>query len=282
MRNREIQKIFETADDSLQGVLGNFFYVMALYKSISDSNKIVTNLPNVSNKAIVDAFPHTFSWIRYYHRQELIDTNMPPFFELYQSRVSLTTMVSVFDDSLSKFISELKFLGYPPQIDGKEFDHKKNKWGYMKRIKWAFYEANECIIGDTNAMKRLPRTFGIIDEARRLRNLIMHNHGIFDKQYEEEASSVKPFDKVIHPDYKNADNQVAVIINYQDIINFSKAHIEVLHILHNQIQKKYFNHFEPYSYRDENKLIKWNSAFWGNANLNNVDESYRKNSYLII
>lgn len=179
-RNLEIQQIFETADDSLQGVLGYYFYVMALYRSSDDPTKIKLNLPNVQNKVEIDAFPHTFSWDRYYHKDELIRTYMPPFFELYQSRITLTAIVSVFDDALREFVNQLYYLGYPPKLDNKEFD-PKNNWGYKKRIRWAFYESQECKICDLAAIQRLSKTFGIIDEARRIRNVIMHNHGIFDK-----------------------------------------------------------------------------------------------------
>jgi hypothetical protein len=125
-RNQEIQRIFEIADDSLQGVLGYHFYVMALYQSV-DFNEIETHLPNTSKVAGLDAFPHTFSWDRYYHRKELIYTFIPPFFELYQARVSLTAIVGVFDDALDKFVNKLKYLGYHPRLDGKEFDPKKNR-----------------------------------------------------------------------------------------------------------------------------------------------------------
>lgn len=284
MRNQEIQRIFEIADDSLQGVLGYHFYVMALYR-YADFNKIETYLPSTSKVAGVDAFPHTFSWDRYYHRKELIFTFLPPFFEFYQSRVSLTAIVSVFDDALDKFVVNLKELGYPPRLDGKEFDPKKNKWGYKKRIEWAFSESRECAIGDLQAIKRLPKTFGIIDEARRLRNVIMHNHGIFDKRYEDEAIKLEGIERVEHPGYtrfKDSGKGVAVILNYADIVNFSRAHIEVLHILHNQIQKECFNHSEPYDYGKENKIIRWSSVFWGNTEFDSVKDDVTRRSYLKI
>jgi len=279
-RNQEIQEIFETADNSLQGVIGHHFYVMALYRSIDDLKKIRNYLPNISDKAEADAFPMTFSWIRYYFRDELIDTYMPPFFELYQSRLSLTAIVSVFDDALDKFVIKLEHLGCHPLLEnGKKFDKRY----YGERIKWAFSESKEATIGDLKAIKRLPKTFGIIDEARRLRNLIAHNHGIFDKHYEDKVNKTfKGIEKIMHPDYRDSGKPIAVILNHDDILNFSMAHIEVLHILHNQIQKKYFKHTDPYSYSREGSIIKWNSAFWGNAELENVKQAFSRKSYLSI
>jgi len=284
VRDQEIQRIFEIADDSLQGVIGYHFFVMALYQSV-DFNKILAHLPNTSKVAEVDAFPHTFSWDRHYHRKELIYTFIPPFFELYQSRVALTAIVSVFDDALDKFVTELNCLGCHPQLNGKEFDPKKNKWSYKKRIEWAFSESQDCTIGDLSAIKRLPRTFGIVDEARRLRNVIMHNHGVFDKRYEDEAIGLKNIERVEHPGYarfKDSGKSVAVLLNYADIVNFSRAHIEVLHVLHNQIQKKYFSHGEPYDYSKENRIIQWSSVFWGNTEFDSVKNDITRYSYIKI
>ena len=56
---------------------------------------------------------------------------------------------------------------------------------------------------------------------------------------------------------------VPIEITTNEIIDFSKSHIEILHILHNTLQKKYFNALEAYDYRKENKLIEWNKVLWG-------------------
>lgn len=277
--NLEIQRIFENTDDSLQGVLGHHFYVLALYHSVDDFNKIREYLPNVSDKPSVDAFPMTFSWHRYYRKNELITTYIEPFFELYQSRVTLTTIVSVFDDFLSKFIFKLNSLGCNLEIKGERYHEK---WKYWKKIKWAFFEARNCKIGDLEAIERLPKTFGIIDEARRLRNLIMHNHGIFNNRYGKETKEENNFEKQVHTDYRESGHKIPVILTQADIINFSRAHLEVLHILHNQIQKKYFEHPEPYSYSEEKKVIRWDLAFWGNAELTNLRGSSNRETYLRI
>ena len=122
-----------------------------------------------------------------------------------------------------------------------------------------------------------------VDEARRLRNLIMHNHGIFDEIYGRVTKAINDFEKYVHIDYKDSSNNIPVILNYRDIVNISMAHIEVLHILHNQIQKKYFNHPKAYDYREEQKLIiKWDLAFWGNAIVDNWKERSNRESYLRI
>jgi hypothetical protein len=113
----------------------------------------------------------------------------------------------------------------------------------------------------------------------------MHNHGIFDERYEDEAINSKDIERVEHPGYtrfKYSGEAVAVLVNYADIVNFSRAHIEVLHILHNQIQKEYFNHPEPYDYSKENKIIRWDSAFWGVSEFDSVKDDISRLSYLKI
>jgi hypothetical protein len=47
-------------------------------------------------------------------------------------------------------------------------------------------------------------------------------------------------------------------------------------------RKKCFEHLQPDDYREENKINKWNSAFWANAGLDNARESMGSDSYLKI
>jgi hypothetical protein len=278
VRDKGIQQIFEIADDSLQGVLGYHFYVYAVYLS-ADPNTIKVHLPTMSG---LEAFPHTFSWARYYQKGDLINTFLPPFFELLQARYSLIGITSIFDDVLSNFVEELQSNGHSLKLNSQVLEKNPKYW---KTLKWAYYESRKCTIGDQNAIDRLPKTFGIIDEARVLRNLIVHNHGIFDEGYKKQKIDSKEIERYINPDYqkfKDTGENIPIIIKYEDVINFSKAHIEVLHILHNQIQKQYFGHPEPYDYRREGKNIGWDYAFWGNANKDYVKDNIMRKSYLII
>jgi len=116
VRNHEIQRIFEIADDSLQGVLGYHYYVMAI-NACANAIEISEYLPSISGQ---EAIPHTFTWIRFYRKKDLINTFRPPFFEYYQSRISLTAMISVFEDALEKFMIQLKSAGHHLLVDGKK------------------------------------------------------------------------------------------------------------------------------------------------------------------
>lgn len=249
-RNSEIQKIFEIADDSLQGVLGYHFYTCAMQNSVNEK-KVWDNLPD-------DVIPHTVSWDRYYQKKDLTDT-LAKIFEWYYSRISLIAMINVFEAALSDFISHLEKERYPQTLDGKPEKYKTH-------LKWAYSQAKECDIGDKEAIRRLPITFGRIDNARRLRNLIIHNHGLFTKRYKEDAID-KGIKIELHPDYaefeKNPEIPCPIKITTNDIIIFSRSHIEVLLVLHNTIQKKFFKFPESYDYRNEQKSIEWEKVLWG-------------------
>lgn len=255
-RNLDIRKVFDIADDSLQGVLGYHCYVTSMQKN-ADMKKIWKYLPD-------NVIPHTFSWVRYYQKQDLTDT-MASIFEFYQSRISLIAVVSVFEAALGDFIHYLNKNGYQQRLNSKEL--KGRGESYKTWIKWAYLEAQKCDIGDKKAIKRLPKTFGKIDNARRLRNLIIHNHGLFTERYEKGAINFGGIEIESHPDYaafkKNPKIPSPIKITTQDIVDFSRSHIEVLHVLHNGIQKIFFGFSKAYDYRKEQKPIEWDKVLWG-------------------
>jgi hypothetical protein len=236
--NEEIKKIFEVADDSLQGVLGYHFYVMAAYKTL-DLDKISDHLPQQS-------IPLTHSWDRYYDKAELIK-GMTDIFEVYQSRVTLINMVSYFEVALKEFFVQLN----PPKKNDRHRSYKDN-------IKWAYSESIKTDVADLEAVQRLPITFGKIDNARRLRNLIVHSRGYYTEFYKSDAIKENGIQLDYLPDYEKNGN---IYIRTGNIIDFSKSHIEVLHVLHNGIQKRYFD-APTYGYLAEHKKIEWDKIFW--------------------
>ena len=256
-RDKDIQHVFEIADDSLQGVLGYHLYVIAIQLA-ADTEKVMENLP-------ADRIPMTFSWVRFYQKEDLIEAFKLPVFQIYQSRISLIAIVNVFDVALDSFIRNLKAKGHPQYLGNR----KLKKPSLKRRIRWASEQLIQCDIGDTEAIKKMPFTFGIIDNARRLRNLIVHNQGLFDDGYEKDAISSNGIVVDLHPHYSifktNPQKSVPIIMATGDFLEFAKAHIEVLHLLHNFIQKKYFGFQKAYDYREEKKAIEWDKVLWGNA-----------------
>ncbi len=251
-RDEDIQRVFEIADDSLQGVLGHYIYVITLQMA-ADKQKILMKLPE-------RRIPMTFSWDRFYRKEDLLKAFKLPEFQIYQARLSLTMMVNLFEVSLRSFIRNLDEKGYR--------QHLKNS--HLKTcIKWANEQLSQCDIGDQKAIERLPQTWGIIDNARRLRNLIVHNQGIFDKSYEKDAIKTTGITIDLHPHFQiyktNPKEIVPIVFDTNYFFRFVRAHIEVLHLLHNFMQKKYFGYDDAYDYRREHKGIEWNRALWGSA-----------------
>jgi len=250
-RDPDIQKVFEVADDSFQGVLGFHLYTIAAQKS-ADIEKIATHLPE-------DRIPITFDWDRHYVRQELIDFFTSPFFELVQTRISLIATTNVFEAALSRFIQYLNEKGF----------HQKLHRSYKQRIEWAYQESLKSDVGKKDTLDRLPMTFGIVDNARRLRNLIVHSQGLFDLKYETDAIASHGIEIDLHPGYKefkkNPQKPIPLMITTDYLVRFIKAHIEVLHVLHNGIQKRFFDVTEGYSYELEVKPIDWRSILLGNS-----------------
>jgi hypothetical protein len=179
-RDKDIQRVFEVADDSLQGILGHYMYVLAMH-SASNIEKITEYLPD-------ERFPMTFSWDRFYQKQDLIQAFKSPVFQFYQDRISLTSIVTAFEVVLNGFITHLEEKGYNQGL--------KNQ-----KLQWAYEQLTPCDIGNTEAIKRLPITFGIIDNARRLRNLIVHNQGLFNERYGEDVLKFRDIKVDMHPHY---------------------------------------------------------------------------------
>ena len=255
-RDENIQRVFEIADDSLQGVIGYHLYVSAVQKAV-EIDKVPEYLPAKS-------IPITFSWVRFYRKQDLINAFTAPYFELLQSRISLISTVNVFEVALSNFALHLGKKGF------RQFQRKsKGRLSYKDHLEWAFGQSLKCDIGDKGALERLPQTFGIVDNARRLRNLIVHNHGLFADIYETDVIDSHGLIIDFHPHYEvykaKPSRPTPVIIESRYFLRLIRAHVEVLHVLHNSIQKEYFGVSKAYSYLEEKKPIDWRRVLWGEA-----------------
>jgi len=117
-------------------------------------------------------------------------------------------------------------------------------------------------------LEGLPTTFGIIDNARRLRNLIVHNHSLFNAKYEDDAIRSDGIKIELHPlysEFKRTQQPIPAIIRTEDLYPIIYAHIEALHVLHNSIQEEFFGVTEGYSYKEENKQIELKRILLGNS-----------------
>jgi hypothetical protein len=257
---------FEFADYLMKDVLGYFQYVNVSVQSASPEDKI-SRLPD-------NVLPFTRGWVITYS-PEILVKQMDEKFQFYHTRSSLIALVGIFEDTLWSFVKRLED---EEKIDkfGKENKKYKNK-KYSTLLEWVFdfvIPNKESLYsgGYKEAINRLPEVCLDVDEARRLRNLLMHHRGLFHESYKDQAIPIDG--KInIHPQYlkfrENPVQKVPVLLTAEEYIRYSRSHIELLHELHDLIQRKYFGLTDSgYYYPREQprlnpKIAEWDRIFTG-------------------
>jgi hypothetical protein len=238
-RDGRTEAIFTTADDQMQGLWGFHRYVKAAL-DITKPEDLLHQLPP-------KMFPLTHEWVRYYDPKEMAD-NVFQMGEFLLSRQSLLGLVSVCEAALLRLNEHLANIKGYPKISA-------NK----KLLVWAFGRMRKSPVASPEATVRLPKTCGDLDNARRLRNCIVHRNGCYDE--EMYLQDVIRDDWVIPQFERNsqsaAANRETIFLTTGHFERLTRSHIEFLHILHNTIQCQEFGHSVPYNYADENKSIEW-------------------------
>jgi len=247
-RDVEIKRAFEIADDGMQGVIGYFHYVAGCQK-LANQSEIVKELPSSSIRI-------TYEWIRYYDPQQLCQV-MQDVFLLYHARIALIALVSLFEGSLKNFIARLVKKGKIP---------KPKRDSYKARLEWAFEIAKQSTYGTKTMINRIPDLCLDVDHARRIRNLWMHNNSLFDEDYAK-GIPVNGRQPIIEPNYqefsKNKKKSIPFILNPKAFERFGLSHIELLHQLHDTIERIYFGQKRSYKYATERKKIEWHRLLVG-------------------
>lgn len=258
-RDIKIRDEFEFADYLMKEVLGYFMYVNASVQSAPSEDKI-SRLPE-------KVLPFTHVWNITYSREILVK-QMDEKFQFYHTRSSLLTLVGIFEVTLQSFVERLESKKYI------KFGKPKK---YYPLLKWVFdfvIPNKESLYGgaDKKAIIILPDLCLDVDDARRLRNLFMHHHGVFHESYEKYAIPINGKIK-LHPQYskfrENTQQEVPVLLTNDEYVSYSRSHIELLHNLHDLIQRKYFNltdsgYYYPYEQsRLEPKIAEWDRIFTG-------------------
>lgn len=176
--------------------------------------------------------------------------------EFVHCRAFLTLLISIFEVAINRFIGRLVELN---KI-GNSFKNKK----YMGQLKDVFSIVKDSKSGSPTMLKRLPVTCGDVDNARRLRNAIAHNNSKYNDKYETDIIN----DEWVKVQFETGYEKGApVLITDARFEHFSRSHIELLHILHNTIQSKFFGHDEGYHYGRERKSIEWNRILSGKKSI---------------
>ena len=61
---------------------------------------------------------------------------------------------------------------------------------YKAKLEWAFDVVSHSKFGDEPMRKRIPQICLDVDHARRLRNLWMHNSGLYNNRYKNDGITV--------------------------------------------------------------------------------------------
>jgi hypothetical protein len=246
-RDPKIKEIFEIADDSLHGLLGYSLYTYAAFQA----SQVITK--EEIKKRLPKALPMTHEWVRFYDPDELISvvSTMNPDF---LARSCLVTMVSTFEVALGQFVECLDNSGHQTGIAGRA--------GYKACQGWAFTKVANSDWGTPAMQARIPDLCVHAEHGRRVRNLYMHNRGMFDTTYGTDVVPIQGRANEFHPEYQrwmtNQSQMILYPLKYFDYLGFSKSHIELLHCLHYEIQKQEFGDTSGYDYKKEGKGIIWN------------------------
>jgi hypothetical protein len=245
-RDGVIEKAFTTADDAMQGLWGLQTYIRAA-ALLADRNQVRQVLPQ-------GAFKLTHEWNRYYDSQQLI-LEMGNVGEYVICRMCLVNLVAVFEAAVKQFHQHLADLKHAARL--------KNR-NYSTLLKWVFQTVRDNPVGSTAAISRLPETCGDLDNARRLRNLIAHNNARYQPRYKDDAIDDKWVTIKHETGFEDAIKLgTAVLLSPERFEHFNQSHIELLHILHNTIQSKFFNHPAGFNYLEEGKAIEWHRILSG-------------------
>src|SRR2546428_277453 len=157
-RDAKIEGIFTTADDAMQGLWALHMYLKAA-TDIAEGQSIALRLPQ-------QVFPLTHDWLRFYDPKELVGAIRETGIDFLLSRASLVSLVAISEAALDRMNARLESLG-----------HSRREDGNKKLLQWAFGMVKDSSSGSEKMLGRLRETCGDLDNARRLRNCIVHNNG---------------------------------------------------------------------------------------------------------
>lgn len=243
-RDSKIETIFTAADDAMQGLWALHMYL----KAATDTTGPQSIVPRLPDKG----FQLTHEWFRFYDPKELVREIRDTGIEFLLSRASLVSLVTISEAALGDMNARLAELGH------------SREQGNMRLLKWAFGLTRNSNSGSEKMLKRLPETCGDLDNARRLRNCIVHNNGKYDSRYLEDAINDGWVVVQRESDTSSAATCRHIIqLTTSRYEHFSRSHIEFLHILHNTIQSGFFGHHYGYNYAEEGKRIEWHRVLTG-------------------
>jgi hypothetical protein len=241
-RDSEIRLSFEHADDAMQAAIGYYMYVLNAWQ-IALTYRGKWKVPH--------RMQITHEWARIYSPDEYLHT-MNKIFPKYHRRVCLISLVGIFENAIKDFIRRLLKLR---KI--KKLTHDN----YKTKLIWVYGVAKQSKYGTLTMQRRIISLCRDVDHARRIRNLWLHNNGVVNNQYFKDGivfDGNKPkilgwLDELT----KATKAKISLILNESEFLEMCYSHIELLHDLHDTLQRKYFHQILSYGYKSANKHIEW-------------------------
>ena len=247
-RDRKIKRTFEIADDGIQGVFGYFLYAFACQSS--------TTFDGIVSKLPAKQIPIMHEWDRLYCPQDLAKA-MGRMFTPYHARVTLIAIIGMFEAGLRNFIERLIEAGKINRCPGRN---------YKNRLEWAFSIAARSDYGTNEMHRRIPNICLDVDHARRLRNLWIHNNGLFDDGYAD-CIVIRNKNPILKPDFlkyqRDKRKKIPALLTETEFFSMYKSHVELLHHLHDRIQRDHFGQKQAYGYHGLKKRLEWERLLIG-------------------
>ena len=244
-RNEYILAVFLATDDALQGILGLHTYTAAIHRHAMSS------IGRGEQDQVIQ-LRITHEWARPISLKTFA-SEMENSFEFMHCRTILLSIVANFEIALRRFRKSAWDAGH---LGSKGPDYIEPD--YKRLLRWAFQLTKNAQSGSDSMLNRLPRTCGDVDNARRLRNLSLHSNNKYNDSYVDDAISDPGVDVQYERDYlSGVQNREPVFLTNQRIEDLGCSHIELLHILHNTIQRKFYKCTRDYNYAAEGKVSEW-------------------------
>ncbi len=235
-RDREILAVFESTDDALQGLIGYHFFVKETAQKLGVSHLL-------SDRRLI-SLQITHEWLRTFEVRQFFQ-HIADSAELQHCRTMLLAIIQQFEVALRRMKRRLWRLD---KLGSRSPAYKEPD--YKPLLRWAFQIVRNTSVGSLTMRRRLPDVCGDVDDARRLRNLSMHENNYFTQKYVDDAIRMKGVSPQFVPSYVDGKK---IFLTNPDIEKFLYSHIEFLHMLHNTLQRSFFGCREDYNYSKEGK-----------------------------
>jgi hypothetical protein len=241
--NIALRKVFLIADSALQ--IQNIEFVLSYGLLVNVTDDMITNLPDAS-------FRITHEWNRNIPSQAIIEIKAGfPMIVLPRKHLILTMVI--LEEFLKKSY-EVVFEQGDNQVIGGDCSKTviRNRTGLKAFLEWGFWHILQSHHSCQPMRNRAKHICLVLDEARRSRNCIIHNNGLYNYSYKKDVIKIAGESPLIRPPISGAVPQDSpVIYDFDDYFEAYLCSVEFCHLLYCRLRNYYFHEPEDFDYREE-------------------------------